>query len=121
MTIRTQQGVVALDVPANAARFEQVTVGAGVTATYYDCVSVRLKPAGEPAVDRTEEPTTTATVGALPGATRTRQRVTTVTITGWSPADKVVTFIGPNGTSYSRRLLDATDPKIVEVSRRVIA
>ena len=38
----------------------------------------------------------------------------TVTITGWSPVDKVVTFIGPNGTAYSRRLLDTTDPAIVE-------
>ena len=93
VTIRSQQGnVVTVDVPANATRFEQVKVGATVTATYYDRVSVRLKPAGEPAVDRTEEPTTTATAGALPGATRTRQRVTTVTITGWDPADKVVTL-----------------------------
>ena len=25
-----------------------------------------------------------------------------------------MTFIGPNGTSYSRRLLDTTDPEIVE-------
>ena len=106
--------MVTLDVPANATRFEQVKVGDTVTATYYDRISVRLKPAGEPAVDRTVEPTTTATPGALPGATRTRQRVATVTITGWSPADKVVTFIGPNGTAYSRRLLDTTDPKIVE-------
>ena len=95
-------------------RFEQVKVGATVTATYYDRVSVRLKPAGEPAVDRTMEPTTTATAGDLPGATRTRQRVTTVTITGWSPVDKVVSFTGPNGTAYSRRLLDTTDPEIVE-------
>ena len=66
-------------------RFEQVKVGDTVTATYYDRISVRLKPAGEPAVDRTMEPTTTATAGTLPGATRTRQRVATVTITGWSP------------------------------------
>src|SRR4029453_6484871 len=55
----------------------------------------------------------TPTAGALAGATRTKQRVATVTITGWSPVDKVVTFIGPNGTTYSRRLLDTTDPPIV--------
>ena len=40
--------------------------------------------------------------------------MTTVTITGWSPVDKVVTFTGPNGMAYSRRLLDTTDPKIIE-------
>ena len=106
--------MVTLDVPTNAARFEQVKVGDRVTATYYDRISLRLKPAGEPPVERTVDPITTPTPGALPGATKTRQRVTTVTITGWSPADKVVTFIGPNNVPYSRRLLDTTDPKIVE-------
>jgi hypothetical protein len=40
--------------------------------------------------------------------------VTTVTITGWDAGNKVVSFTGPNGTSYSRRLLDSTDPKIAE-------
>ena len=115
VTLRGEQGsLVTLDVPANAARFQQVKVGDRVTATYYDRISVRLKPAAEPAVDRVVEPTTTATPGTLPGATRTRQRVTTVTITGWSPADKVVTFIGPNKVAYSRRLLDSTDPKVLE-------
>ena len=115
VTIRGQQGnVVTLDVPPNAPRFEQVKVGDSVTATYYDRISVRVKPAGEPAVDRTEEALVGAPPGALPGATRTRQRVATVTITGWSPADRVVTFTGPDGTAYSRRLLDSTDPAIVQ-------
>ena len=115
VTIRGSGGVVVtVDVPPTAVRFEQIKVGDGVTATFYNRVSLRLKPAGEPAVDRTLEPTTTATPGDLPGATRTRQRVTTVTITGWDPVNKVVTFTGPNGTAYSRRLLDSTDPKIVE-------
>ena len=40
--------------------------------------------------------------------------MTTVTITGWSPVDKVVSFTGPNGMAYSRGLLDTTDPKIIE-------
>ncbi|HEY6507455.1 MAG TPA: hypothetical protein VIY56_05545, partial [Vicinamibacterales bacterium] len=60
------------------------------------------------------EPTTTPSPGTLPGATRTRQRVATVTITGWDPVNKVVSFTRPNGTAYSRRLLDSTDPKIAE-------
>jgi hypothetical protein len=115
VTIRGQQGfLVTVDVPANATRFEQIKVGDAVTASYYDLISVRLKPAGEPAVDRTEEATLTATPGALPGATRTKQRVTTVTITAWSPVDRVVTFVGPNGTLYSRRLLDTTDSAIIQ-------
>jgi hypothetical protein len=115
VTLKGDQGnAVTLDVPADAPRFEQVKVGDRVTATYSDRISARLKPTGEPAVDRIVEPTTTPTPGSLPGATKTRQRVTTVTITGWSPADKVVTFVGPNKVSYSRRLLDATDPKVLE-------
>jgi hypothetical protein len=115
VTIRGQQGnLVTVDVPANATRFEAIKVGDAVTATYYDSVSVRVKSAGEPAVDRTEDVTVVPTAGALSGTRRTKQRVMTVTITGWSPVDKVVTFTGPNGTAYSRRLLDTTDPAIIE-------
>ena len=115
VTIRMTQGnAVTLDVPPTAVRFNQVRVGDTVTATYFDRISIRMKPAGEAAVDRTMEPTTVGTPGDLPGATRTRQRVATVTITGWDPVNKVVTFNGPTGMPYSRRLLDSTDPKIVE-------
>ena len=115
VTLRGQGGnSVTLDVPPTAVRFDQVKVGDAVTATYYDRVTLRLKPAGEAAVDRTMEPTTVGTPGALPGATRTRQRVATVTITGWDPVNKVVTFNGPTGAAYSRRLLETTDPKIIE-------
>jgi hypothetical protein len=77
-------------------------------------VSLRLKPAGEAAVDRTLPPVTARTAeGALPGATTVSQRVTTVTITGWDPATKVVTFTGPRGVAYSRHLLDTTDPTVL--------
>ena len=115
VTIRLQPGnLVTLDVPPNAARFDQVKVGDTIKATYFDRVSIRMKPAGEAAVDRVLEPALTATPGALPGATTTRQRVTTVTITGWDAANKVVSFNGPTGAAYTRRLLDSTDPKIVE-------
>jgi hypothetical protein len=115
VTIRgVKGGVVTLDVPPEAVRFDQVKVGDTVTATYYDRVSLRPKPAGEPPVDRTMEPTTVGTPGALPGATRTRQRIATVTITGWDPANRVVSFTTPNGTAYTRGLLDTTDAKIIE-------
>ena len=115
VTIRgVRGGVVTLDVPPEAMRFEQVKVGDTVTATYYDRVSLRPKPAGEPPVDRIMDPTTVGTPGALPGATRTRQRITTVTITGWDPVNRVVSFTTPNGTAYSRGLMDTTDAKILE-------
>ena len=118
VSIRMDQGnLVTLDVPPTAMRFEQVKVGDSVLASYYDAVTVRLKPAGEPPVDRTIEPTTVATPGDLPGATRTRQRMATVTITGWDPVNKVVSFTGPSGIAYTRRLLDSTDPTIVSALR----
>ena len=57
VTIRLKDGkVVTLDVPAEAVRFDQVKVGTPVQASYYDWVSIQLKPAGEPAVDRTDPP-----------------------------------------------------------------
>jgi len=116
VTIQGLGNLVTLEVPAEATRFEKVNVGDKITATYADRVSLRLKSPGEPAVNQTVDPTTTTTAaaGELPGGTRTKQWVTTVTITGWSAADKVVTFTGPNGLAYSRRLLDTTDPKIIE-------
>ena len=63
-----------------------------------------MKPAGEPAVDRVIEPTTTTTPGAVPGGMQSRQRVSTVTVTAWSPADKIVSFRDVHGLVYSRRL-----------------
>ena len=114
VTIRGESGnVVTLDVPKSVVRLNEVKVGDVVSAVYYDQVSVRPHPAGEPAVDRIEPPIATPTPGALPGATVAPQRVTTVTITGWDPATRVVTFTGPAGASYSRRLVETTDANLM--------
>ena len=112
--IRGDQGnVVTLDVPQSLTRFDQVAVGDIVTVTYHDRVNIRPKPADEPAVDRVVPATTTPTPGGLPGATVASQRVTTVTITGWDPATRMVSFNGPTGSAYTRRLLDTTDASIM--------
>jgi len=114
VTIRGDRGnVVTVDIPKSVAPFDQLKVGDVVSVAYFDRVSVRQKPAGETAVDRTEPPTSTPIAGSLPGATVASQRVTTVTITGWDPAMRVVTFTGPTGIAYSRRLLDTTDASIM--------
>ena len=114
VTLRSDQGsVVTVDVPASATRFDQVKVGDIATISYYDRVIIRLKPAGEAPVDRTMPPTTTPSAGSLPGGTLASQRVVTVTLTGWDPANRVVAFKGPNGASYTRGLLDSTDPNIL--------
>ena len=105
--IRGEQGnVVTLDVPQSVARFDQIKVGDLITASYFDVVSVKPKAAGEPAVDQSIAPITSPTPGTLPGAVKARQRVTTVTITAWDPATRVVTFTGPSGVSYTRHLLE---------------
>ena len=104
---------VTVDVPASATRFEQVKVGDSVTISYYDRVIIRLKPAGEAAVDRTTTPTATPAAGSNPGGTLASQRIATVTLTGWDPANRVVSFNGPNGVSYTRGLMDSTDPAIL--------
>ena len=113
VTVQGESGnLVTLDVPTTATRFEQVKVGDTVTMTYYDRVSVRAKAPGEAAVNQTLEPTTTATEGALPGATRARQRVATMTLTALDPATRSVTFSGPTGNSYTRFLIDTVDPAL---------
>jgi hypothetical protein len=114
VTIREEQGhLVTVDVPPSATRFEQVKVGDIATISYYDRVTIRLKPAGEPAVDRTTTPTATQAASSAPGGTLASQRIVTVTLTGWDPANRVVSFNGPNGASYTRGLLDSTDANIL--------
>jgi hypothetical protein len=103
---------VTLDVPPTATRFDQVKVGDMVTMSYYDKVSVRPKPADEPAVNRVIEPTTTPTPGALPGATRAVQHVATMTLTALDPATRSVTFSGPKGIAYTRFVIDTVDPAV---------
>ncbi len=78
VTVQSESGnVVTLDVPTTATRFDQVKVGDIVTMTYYDRVSVRPKPADEPAVNRVIEPTTTTT------RTRARSRARLALVSAW--------------------------------------
>ncbi len=115
VTIRGDRGnVVTLDMPMSGT--PDLQVGDTVTVGYYDRVSVRLKPAGEAAVDETKPPVGTAAAaapGTLPGATVASQRTTTVTITAWDPSLRTVTFTGPKGSVYTRRVSDAIDPTVI--------
>ncbi len=114
ITIRGEAGNdVTLDVPQSVQRLNEVKVGDVVSAVYYDQVSVTAHPAGAPDNDRLEPPVATSTPGALPGGTVAQRRVTTVTITGWDPATRVVTFTVPSGTAYSRHLVETTDANLM--------
>ena len=100
VTIRGETGnVVTLDVPKTVERLNEVKVGDVVSAVYYDQVTVTAHPAGAPDADRLEPAIATPTAGALPGGTVAQRRVTTVTITGWDPATRVVTFTVPSGAT----------------------
>ena len=114
VTIRGEDGNIAtLDVPLSVQRLNEVKVGDVVSAVYYDQVSVTAHPAGAPDNDRLEPPIATPTPGALPGGTVAQRRVTTVTITAWDPATRVVTFTVPSGASYSRHLVETTDANLM--------
>ena len=115
ITIRGEAGNdVTLDVPASVERLNEVKAGDVVSAVYYDQVSVTAHPAGAPDNDRLEPPIATPTPGALPGGTVAQRRVTTVTITAWDPATRVVSFTVPSGATYSRHLVETTDANLMK-------
>ena len=114
VTIRGRLGqLVTLDIPPTVTGLDQIKVGDLVTTTYFDRVNVRVKPAGEPAVDRIVEPTVTQQPGAIPGATGSRQREATVTITAWDPKTRTVVFTGPQGTVYTRIVSESIGPAVL--------
>ena len=119
LQIKTADGkFVALDVPASAKRFDELKVGDKVKATYNNNVIVRLKPAGEAAVDTAD---TASTMGkeARPGGAASMVRTMTATISEIDKSTSSMTFVGPNEWKYSRRIVD---PKVfdqVKVGDRV--
>jgi hypothetical protein len=109
---------VTLDVPADAKRFDEIKVGDKVTARYYDNVTVRLKKPGEKAVNARESAVTPGS-GAKPGATVATQRTMTATVEAIDPKVPSITFKGPKGWKYSRRVLDKEVLKQVKVGDQV--
>ena len=119
VNIKTADGkFVALDVPASATRFYEVKVGDKVSATYNNNVLVRLKPPGEPAVD-TKSTASTMGQEVRPGGTAAMQRTMTATVEAIDKTASSMTFVGPNGWKYSRRVVDPTVFDQVKVGDRV--
>jgi hypothetical protein len=108
VNIKTSDGKFeTVDVPAGAKRFDELKVGDKVSITYNNNVSARLKPPGEAAVD-TGSMTTTAGQQTRPGGTTAVQRTMTVTVDAIDKSASSITFVGPNGWKYSRRVVDPT-------------
>ena len=96
-----------VDVPPGAKRFDGLKIGDKVSITYNNTVSTRLKPPGEPAVN-TLTGTSTAGQGERPGGTVAAERIMTATISAIDKGASSITFTGPNGWKYSRRVVDPT-------------
>lgn len=120
LTLKDDDGgeLVTVDVPAGATRFDEIKVGDKVTARYYDNVTVRLKKPGEAAVNAGEAAVTPG-AGAKPGATLAAQRTMTATIEAIDTKVPSITFKGPKGWKYSRRVQDKNVLKQVKVGDRV--
>lgn len=119
LTIKDSKGkFVTVDVPEGAKRFPQMKVGDAISIRYYDNVIIRLKPAGEPAVD-TSNAAVTPVAGEKPAGTVAKQRTITATIQEIDPSVPSITFAGPNGWKYSRRVTDKKALEKVKVGDRV--
>ena len=108
MNIKTPDGKFeTVDVPAAAKRFDELKVGDKVSITYNNTVSARLKPPGEAPVN-TAAGTSTGGQGERPGGTAEVERTMTATISDIDKGAQSITFAGPNGWKYSRRVADPT-------------
>jgi len=108
VNIKTADGKFeAVDVPPSAKRFDELKVGDHVSLTYNNTVSARLKPPGEPPVN-TQTGTSTAGQGERPGGTARVERTITATVSAVDKNASSITFTGPNGWKYDRRVVDPT-------------
>ena len=113
--LKTAAGPDTIYVPKSVQRFNELKVGDKLTLTYNNNASVRLKPAGEDAVD-----TGAASVDAGPASgTITEHRVMTATIDSIDKAASSMTFVGPNGWKYSRHIVDPSVFSKVKVGDRI--
>ena len=118
LTIRRDGALESIIVPAEVKKFPEIKVGDTITARYYDSVTIRKKPAGEPAVDSSALHET-AGASAKPTGTAAHQRTITATIAEIDMKVPSVTFKGPNNWSYSSRVADRDALKQVKVGDRV--
>jgi Cu/Ag efflux protein CusF len=119
LTVKDSKGkFVTVDVPAKTERFSEVKVGDPITVRYIDNVTVRLKAPGEKDID-TAEAAKTPAAGGGPAGTMAKQRAITATIQELDPKVPSITFVGPNGWKYSRKVADKKAIEKVKVGDKV--
>ena len=116
VNIKTADGkFVAVNVPDTVKRFNDLKVGNKVKATYNNNVMVRPKAASESPVDSA----TSEYSDAQGSRTQVQVRTMTATIAGIDRAASSISFEGPNGWTYSRRVVDPTVFEQVKVGDKV--
>jgi hypothetical protein len=119
VNIKTPDGKFqAIDVPPTAKRLNELKVGDKVSITYNNTVSARLKAPGEAPVN-TASGSSTAGQGERPGGTASQERTMTATISDIDRGAQSISFTGPNGWKYSRRVVDPTLLDKVKVGDQV--
>jgi hypothetical protein len=99
-------------------RLPEIKVGDKVSATYYDTITLRVKPAGEPDVDTLKEGVTPGG-GRKPGTTVAVQQSITATIDAIDMNVPSISFKGPRGWSYATKVQDKKALSQVKVGDRV--
>lgn len=118
VTLKNEDGTYeVLKVPADAPRFDTLKVGDKVKARYYETITIRLKPEGEPAIDTSGKAVTRP--DGTTATTLANQRAITATITQLDPTLPSITFKGPNGWTYSSKVQDKKAIEKVKVGDRV--
>ena len=120
LTVKGPKGyLVPITVPKSMERFSEIKVGDTITARYYDNIVLRLKPAGEPAVDTTSDAVTKGS-GASPAGTAATQRTITAAIVAIDNSVPSITFKGEKvNWTYSSRVADKAALAKVKVGDRV--
>ena len=96
-----------IDVPKNAKRFDELKVGDKVTVTYNNTVTARLKPPGEAPVAADVQGSSMGQ-STQPGGMAVVHKTITATISAIDKDASSISFVGPNGWKYSRRVVDPT-------------
>ena len=107
-----------IDVPKTAKRFDELKVGDKVTITYNNTVTARLKPPGEAPVAADVQGSNMGQ-STQPGGTAALHRTITATISAIDNNTSTISFVGPNGWKYSRRIVDPTILEKVKVGDMV--
>jgi len=116
MNIKTADGeFVSVTAPPSVTRFNELKVGNHVTATYNNNVMARLKPPGEADINTADSNYAKGTTSG----TRVMERKMTATIVAIDKAASSISFEGPNGWKYSRRVVDPTVFDQVKVGDKV--